>query len=30
MTNLNLIGKRLDEYHILSQLGEGGMSTIYL
>lgn len=30
MTDLNLIGKRLDEYHILSQLGEGGMSTIYL
>lgn len=30
MTDPNLIGKRLDEYHILSRLGEGGMSTIYL
>lgn len=30
MTDSQLIGKRLDEYHILSQLGEGGMATIYL
>ena len=25
-----LIGTRVEEYHILSQLGEGGISTIYL
>lgn len=30
MTGSGLIGKKLEEYHILSQLGEGGMSTIYL
>lgn len=30
MTASSLIGQRLEEYHIVSQLGEGGMSTIYL